>query len=461
MIRSALFFTVALAATLDVCAAERKPNIVLIMADDFGYECVGANGGNYDTPHLDRLAATGRRFKHCYVQPVCTPTRVQLMTGLSNKRNYYVFGELDPKAITFAHLLKDAGYATAIAGKWQLGREADSPQHFGFDEAYLWQHTRRPPRYANPGLEYNGEESNFTNGEYGPDIINDFAIDFVTRHKDEPFLLYYPMLLTHGPFQPTPDSDNWDPTLQGEKEQDKVTHFADNVEYADKLVGRLVDKLSELGIRENTLILFLGDNGTAGRVTSQFAGQPYKGGKGKTNAHGTHVPLIANWTNRIQAGQVDENLVSSTDFLPTLCEAAGISVPAHTTADGHSFLPQLLGQTSEPRDVLYAWFGSGPSLSRVREYAMTTAHKLYRNGDFYDLRSDPEELRPRKLADLDAEEAQIAAKLAKVLDQYKDARPTEVVLAAEAAESKRLERQQKRRNQRKQRATEVLDSQQS
>ena len=134
-------------------AAERRPNLVLIMADDFGYECVTANGGeSYRTPHLDRLAAGGMRFERCFVQPLCTPTRVQLMTGLYNVRNYLEFGLLDPQAVTFGHLLRAAGYATGIAGKWQLGQAPDLPRRFGFDEAYLWQHTRRPPRYANPGL---------------------------------------------------------------------------------------------------------------------------------------------------------------------------------------------------------------------------------------------------------------------------------------------------------------------
>jgi len=126
------------------------------MADDFGYECVTANGGeSYQTPNLDRLAAEGVRFEQCHVQPLCTPTRVQLMTGLYNVRNYLNFGTLPRSETTFAHLMKKVGYATAICGKWQLGREKDAPQHFGFDEALLWQQTRRPPRYANPGLERN------------------------------------------------------------------------------------------------------------------------------------------------------------------------------------------------------------------------------------------------------------------------------------------------------------------
>src|SRR5829696_7637550 len=112
----------------------KKPNVVLIMADDFGYECVTANGGqSYKTPHLDRLAAGGVRFEHCHAQPLCTPTRVQLMTGLYNVRNYSRFGLLEPDVTTFAHLLKKAGYATCIAGKWQLGHGFEGPKKFGFD----------------------------------------------------------------------------------------------------------------------------------------------------------------------------------------------------------------------------------------------------------------------------------------------------------------------------------------
>src|SRR6476646_5283671 len=219
-------------AAAPVVAADQpsKPNIVLIMADDFGYECVTADGGqSYKTPHLDRLAAAGVRFENCHVQPLCTPTRVQLMTGRYNVRNYLNFGTLVRAETTFGNLLKKAGYATGICGKWQLGHEKDSPQHFGFDESYLWQHTRRPPRYANPGLEHNGKELNFTNGEYGPDLVNDFAIDFVKRNKDKPFFLYYPMTLTHDPFQPTPDSPDWDPKAMGEMVNRDPKHFADMV----------------------------------------------------------------------------------------------------------------------------------------------------------------------------------------------------------------------------------------
>ena len=122
-----------------------KPNIVFIMADDFGYECVGANGGtSYQTPVLDQMAKEGMRFEHCYSQPICTPSRVKLMTGISNMRNYGKFGFLDPKQTTFANLLKKEGYATCIVGKWQLQGGLEGPNKFGFDEYCLWQLNRRP-----------------------------------------------------------------------------------------------------------------------------------------------------------------------------------------------------------------------------------------------------------------------------------------------------------------------------
>jgi arylsulfatase A len=419
-----LLLLAALCAPLH--AADAKPNIILIMADDFGYECVTANGGqSYQTPHLDRLAATGVRFEQCHVQPLCTPTRVQLMTGRYNIRNYLNFGTLVRTETTFGHLLKKAGYATGICGKWQLGRETDAPQHFGFDEALLWQHTRRPPRYANPGLELNGVEKEFPQGSYGPTLINDFALDFVTRHKERPFFLYYPMILTHDPYQPTPDSADWDPTASGESKQKDVKHFADMVAYMDKMIGRLDAKLGELGIRENTLLLFIGDNGTGRGVTSRFKGAEYPGGKGTTTVRGYHVPFIASWPGVMKQGRVNSDLISSTDFLPTICAAAGIPVPANV--DGVSFLPQLRGEKGTPREWLYCWYSPRQNADMtVRECAFTRDAKLYRTGDYFDLATDPFEKKPLAIASLTGPAADAAKKLQAALDQFKDARPAEL-----------------------------------
>ena len=418
--------SVVAAAPAGAAAPAAKPNIIVILADDFGFECVAANGGqSYKTPHLDRLAAAGVRFEHCHVQPLCTPTRVELMTGRYNVRNYLNFGTLVRTETTFAHLLKKAGYATGICGKWQLGKEKDAPQHFGFDEAYLWQHTRRPPRYANPGLEHNGKELNFTNGEYGPDLVNAFALDFVTRHKSEPFFLYYPMMLTHDPYQPTPDSPDWDPKALGETVNRAPKHFAEMVAYMDKLIGRLDAKLGELGVRDNTLILFIGDNGTGRGATSRFQGADYKGGKGTTTAAGTHVPLIASWPGVVKQGRVNADLIGAVDLLPTVGQAAGAAVPAN--GDGVSFLPQIRGDKGAPREWLYSWYSPRQQADmKVSECAFDHGWKLYRTGQLFDLKADPAEQKPLQTAALTGDAAAAAKKLQAALDRFKDARPAEL-----------------------------------
>jgi arylsulfatase A len=418
----------------DVLKARGKPNLILILADDLGYETIGLNGGtSYATPVLDKLAATGARFTHCYAQPLCTPTRVQLMTGLSNARNYIRFGYMDPKAVTFANFLKQAGYATCIAGKWQLGREVDLPKRFGFDEHCLWQHTRRPPRYANPGLEINGVEKDFTSGEYGPDVVSEYALDFISRKKKGPFLLYYPMMLTHGPYQPTPDSRTWDPKARGEAVNVAKEHFADMVAYMDKLIGKLVARLDALGIRENTLILFLGDNGTGRGTPSKMGNQEVIGGKGTTTEAGMHVPLIASWPGHVPAGTVSHDLVDSTDFLPTLLEVAGVHLPSNVHLDGRSFLPQLKGEKGKPRSWIYSWYSprQGVGNLTVREFAFNQRFKLYRSGEFLETATDPQEKHPLTVAALEGEAATAAKMLQTALDAYRSARPPELEALSE------------------------------
>lgn len=416
--------------------APLRPNVVLILADDLGYETIGANGGqSYKTPVLDRMAAEGARFTHCYVPPLCTPTRAALMTGLSNVRNYVDFGMLDRSARTFGNIFQQAGYRTCIAGKWQLGADRDLPAHFGFAEHCLWQHTRRPGRYANPGLEIDGVERDFTGGEYGPDIVNDYAIDFIRRRRNEPFFLYYPMMLTHAPFQPTPDSADWDPAAIGEEVHQDVAHFADMVAAMDKLIGRLLAVLNELSLRERTLVVFLGDNGTGRAVTSRINGQAVQGGKGRTQASGMHVPLIASWPSVIPAGVVCPDLVDATDFLPTLCEASGVPLPDDVTLDGQSFFPQLQGQAGQPREWIYCWYS--PRGEPPLEFTFTSRHKLYRDGRFFDLTGDPQEQRPLAVAEQTGKASRAATALQAALDQYRGARPAELDRKREEIQSAR------------------------
>lgn len=422
MILKSFIVFLALFLLPSVVLAE-QPNVILMMADDLGYETVGANGGtSYRTPKLDQLAAGGVRFDHCYVQPLCTPTRVQLMTGAYNVRNYVNFGQMDAGLKTFGNLFKAAGYVTCVAGKWQLGADPNLPKTFGFDEHCLWQHTRRPPRYANPGLEINGVEKDFSQGEYGPDLINEYARDFVTRHKNKPFFLYYPMTLTHSPYQPTPDSKTWDAKAKGEKVNQRAEHFVDMVEYMDKLIGKLVMTLDEQGIRDNTLLIFLGDNGTGKATKSRMRDRVVTGGKGTTTTAGMHVPCIVSWPAIIKSGRVCHDLVDSTDFLPTICDAAGIQVPDSPIVDGRSFLPQLRGEMGNPRKWIYCWYS--PRGESLRELAFDHRYKLYRTGEFFDLTADPDEAKPLRVADLKSVEAIAAAKqLQEALDQFRDTRP--------------------------------------
>ncbi|MCK4990995.1 MAG: sulfatase-like hydrolase/transferase, partial [Bacteroidales bacterium] len=409
-----------------------RPNIILIMADDLGYECLGANGGtSYNTPELDRLAKSGIRFEHCYAQPLCTPTRLKLMTGIYNVRNYVKFGVLDRNQTTFAHILKNAGYATCIAGKWQLGSQPDSPGHFGFDESCLWQHTRgrtdgqeHDTRYPNPRLEINGEPVDYTQGEYAPDVTSDFICDFIERHKKQPFFAYYPMILTHCPFHPTPGSADWDSSDRGSTSYKGDTiYFGGMVSYTDRIVSKLTAKLDELGLTENTLIVFTGDNGTDVPVVSVMDGRKVAGRKGQMTDAGTRVPLIVNWKGVIPEGQVCSDLVDFTDFLPTICETAGITLPEDLNIDGRSFFPQLIGRTGNPRDWIYIWYSRAGKDSDAKVFARNQRYKLYRSGNFYDISSDVLEKAPLQDGDLNDETREVKAMLEQALNQYKDARP--------------------------------------
>jgi len=343
--------------------AADKPNIVLIMADDMGYECISANGcEDYKTPVIDKLAAEGMRFEQCFANPLCTPSWVKIMTGLYNKRNFTKFAHMDRSQVTFAHLLKKAGYATAVAGKWQLGGQPDSPQHFGFDRSCLWRHNAPGSRYPNPGLSINGKPVQYSDGEYGPDVCADFICDFIEVNKDQPFLVYYPMILPHCPFAPTPDSEDWDPTVKGwpykgpgdEAMQQK--NFKDMVEYIDRLVGKIVNKLDELGIRDNTIIIFTADNGTDSPIVTNCDGQKIAGRKGKPFNAGVRVPLVINWPGRIEPAVQKDELVEFSDFLPTMCEVAGAPLPENYPGDGLSLWPVLAGTGKRNKEYVYIWY---------------------------------------------------------------------------------------------------------
>ena len=405
-----------------------KPNIVLIMADDLGIETMGSYGSTlYKTPNLDRLAANGARFEHCYAQPICTPSRVQLMTGQYNVRNYTKFGLLPRGETTFAHKLKAEGYATCIAGKWQLGRQKDAPQHFGFDEALLWQHTRDgrmkidgkrvDKRYENPILEKNGESLVYDDGEFAPDLMVDFILDFIERKTEQPFLVYYPMILTHCPFVPTPHSEDWDPTSVGSPtHKGDKTYFGDMVEYVDHLVGKIEAELERHGLLENTYLIFTGDNGTDRNIVSMLNGQPFPGRKGSLTNGGTHAPLIASRPGTVPS-KVHNDLIDFSDFLPTFCEIAKSSTDG-LTLDGVSFLPQLHGEAGNPRRFVYCWYNRDMTPGKTQATARNQRYKLYESGEFYDVPNDLQEKQPLATDSLTPKQVAIKGELQGVLNHY-------------------------------------------
>jgi arylsulfatase A-like enzyme len=315
---------------------------------------------------------------------------------------------------TFGHMMQDAGYATCIAGKWQLEAEGGTtPDRAGFDEYYMY--GGNP--HADPDIRDNDwEDVQQKKGEYGQDLCVDYLCGFLDSQSEEPFFIYYPMHLPHFYFEPTPDSDVWE---SGNRHERDDKYFTDMVEYMDKLVGRIVGKLEDLGIRENTLIVFLGDNGTHPSQISQFRGKPFRGGKSFLTDAGTHVPLIVNWKGKVEGGHVVDDLIDPTDFFVTIADATGAkprTPPGDGVIDGVSFLPRMMGAEKPARDwVLVEYinefrkFGPQQRLAfpgnegryvRDHRWKLYDAGKsrrgipFYKGGQLYDMREDPLEERP-------------------------------------------------------------------
>jgi arylsulfatase A len=346
-----------------------RPNIVLILADDIGIEGIGAYGADPPfrgaTPNLDRLAKNGAMFTRCYNHGMCSPSRIALLTGLYNARNFVDWGMFDrQKGPPFPELLRNAGYATGIAGKWQLNMD---PRSCGFSEAFLtilgnnfyW----NSPRLRN-GIYVDGT------GRFGPDMDLDFLIRFIRNNASRSFLAFYSMALPHGPIERTPANPNKKPEL------------VDLVRYMDRQIGRLVNELDNLGLRDNTLIIYVQDNGSEAPIPT-FRGVPMQTvGKGRLTERGTRSALIANWKGTIEPGTRSDDLVAFYDFLPTILELARVPVYGHYPGDGISFVPQLLGTQGRKRNWLMLEMGS----SRV---VLDHKFKLDQNGALYDLSRAP------------------------------------------------------------------------
>jgi arylsulfatase A len=358
---------------------DRKPNIVFILADDYGTGEVSSYGADhYKTPNIDALARGGIRFTNAYTAPLCGPSRALIMTGRyafrTGATNQDATGDMKPSVETMMpKVLKPAGYTSAMIGKW--GQLPLGPGDFGFDEYLTFSGSGVYWNTQDKGKTYvvNGEKTPLRDKEYMPDVMHQRAVDFITKYRDTPFYLYYSLSHVHNDILPTPDSA-----------PDSKDVYADNITYMDKLVGKLVAELDRLKLRENTLIIFVGDNGTANGKASRatIGGRPLSGAKGSMLEGGALVPMIVNWPGTTPAGQVSRNLIDSTDFLPTFAEMAGAALPAKTVIDGRSFLAQVRGQQGTPREWIFI------ELARMW-YARDAGWKLTQAGELFDMSDAP------------------------------------------------------------------------
>lgn len=377
--KTLLLATLTFALSL-ICHAAEKPNIIFILADDLGLDGLSCYGSDVrKTPHIDKLAASGTRFEQCYSAPLCGPSRCVLMTGRYAFRTGGIGngswrndgpGAKAADEQPMAKLLKQAGYATGESGKWrQVG---ETPRDWGFDE-YCTDPTAGG-WYWKDSYEKNGEEITTPKEEYNPDIIQAFSLDFIKRHKEHPFFLYYPMHLVHGPILRTPDSA---------ADADKRTDFYnDNIAYMDKQVGALVAEVEKLGLREKTLILFSGDNGTALTYPSTIGGRMINGKKASMLEGGARVPLIASWPGVTPAGKVNKDLINFTDMHATFLELAGAKAPEGFKFDSVSIAPQLHGEKGTPREWVYVQLGA-------RWYVRNQGWKLNEKGELFDMSDAP------------------------------------------------------------------------
>lgn len=399
-----LFLAAALALATTALAADRKPNVVFILADDLGWTDVGCQGSKYyESPNIDRLAAAGLRFTDAHTcGPNCQPTRAALMSGQYGPRTgvYTVGGidrfnwqsrplrpvdnvvKLNPKVVTVGQMMQRAGYKTGLFGKWHLGQDpAHHPAARGFDEAIV-----------SMGKHFNFETTpkvEYPKGTYLADFLTDKSLDFIKRHKDEPFFLCLHHFAVHAPHEAKPDliakfkdkkpaGGHHDPT------------YAAMIASVDESVGRVVGLLDELKLSENTLVIFTSDNGGVGGYAREGIKRnqedvtdnaPLRSGKGSLYEGGVRVPFVARWPGKVPVGTTGVPIIS-VDLYPTLMELAGGKAPAGQPLDGVSLVSCLTtgGKTAPDREALY-WHFPG-YLGAGRGAWRTTPAGAVRAGDW-------------------------------------------------------------------------------
>ncbi len=348
----------ALISLFSACSEpNNQPNILLIVADDLGYEKLGCYGNPVSpTPNLDRMANNGMLFERAYASPVSTPSRMSLYTGYYPINHQYT--NVIPVHIgtkeavdfnqwsTYAQILRENGYHTAVTGKWQLGALEFHPDHCregGFDSWCVWQiwkDNAKTTRYWNATYNHDGKIREDAKHRYGPDILAEYVIEEMAKanKRKQPFCIQHNMVLPHTPILDTP----LDRELGREASLDNM------IFYMDLIVGKLMDAIDSLGIAENTIVLFIGDNGTEAQQPRKTINGWVDGGKWSLTEGGTHVPFIVQWAGKIVKGRRISSLIDITDLFATLCDLSGVKPEKYKGVNSISFTRLLFGEENYP-----------------------------------------------------------------------------------------------------------------
>lgn len=409
-----------------------KPNIVFIIADDLGWRDIGYQDAEIKTPHLDKLAQSGRRFDQHYVLPTCTPTRVGLMSGLYPSR----FGVLSPAygrifgddTVTLPEALKRKGYATHISGKWHMGSPPEcTPLKYGFTASYGYFHGQIDPythHYKTGVPSWHRNDRYLTEEGHATDLITREAVRVISDAHSRPFFLYVAYSVPHFPLK---EPEQWTAPYSHIKD-DSRRWFAASVTHMDDGIGQIVKALEETGRRDNTLVVFVSDNGgqrswhSKSQYKGRYADKPHKvlgdnrplrGWKGDCYEGGIRVPALVNWPGRLTPGVIKPP-VHIVDWLPTLCGLAGARRSGGPPLDGRDIWPVIRGERRPPPRTLY-WKTPKASAIRVGGWKLIVNNKNNR-AELFNLRDDPLEKRdlageaPDKLAALKKAMAQVAAR---------------------------------------------------
>ena len=381
MTRRLVLALAGLAAAAGPAAADRKPNVIVIVADDMGYADIGVHGcKDIPTPHIDSLAKNGVRCTNGYVtHPYCSPTRAGLLTGRYQQRFGHEFNPGPPTdrapgvglpltETTLADRLRAAGYTTGLVGKWHLGHAEDKfhPHNRGFNEffGFLGGSHSYLRSGTGPTAIYRGRQE-VQEKQYLTDAFAREGVAFIDRHAKRPFFLYWAFNAVHGPMEA---ADKYRDRFADIKDPKRRTYAA-MLAALDDAIGRGLAKLKEAGIENDTLIVFLSDNGGPEAVNASNNG-PFRGVKGTTFEGGIRVPFLVQWKGQLPAGKTFDHPVNCLDVLPTALAAAGVDVPAAWKLDGVNLLPHLRGEAAEPPHAALYWRDGGQMAVRVGDWKL-------------------------------------------------------------------------------------------